>query len=169
MGKAAPVRRWERRGDRSLHTEGEADRRRRSSLGQTGTRLEVIKERSSSRLIAIHTHVVYGDPEEVRTLLGDHSAYVERTHLTSQQMNAGLVRKGFSYSKQLPLLRAASSWQDWISNLTRPVKTLQGRRPVGHDQRCWQARTPAMAAGLTDHIWTVKAHGMRNEIVASEQ
>jgi hypothetical protein len=27
---------------------------------------------------------------------------------------------------------------------------------AGSGQRRWQARTPALAAGLTDHLWTVK-------------
>jgi len=51
-------------------------------------------------------------------------------------------------------LKAASAWEDWVYNLTRPVKTL--RVEVNDGQRCWQPRSPAMAAGLTDHIWTVK-------------
>src|SRR6266516_1144089 len=74
--------------------------------------LPVVKERSGNRLIAVHTHVVYGDAEEVRALLGEHTAYVERTHLTSRQMNGRLVRKSLSYSKQLRLLRAARSWEE---------------------------------------------------------
>ena len=74
----------------------------------------------------------------------------------SRQMNGGLVRKSLSYSKQLRLLRAASSWEDWVYNLTRPVKTLRVKLPAGQGQHRWQARSPAMVAGLTDHIWTVK-------------
>ena len=92
----------------------------------------------------------------MRALLGGHTAYVERTHLTSRQMNARLVRKSLSYSKQVRLLRAASSWEDWVYNLTRPVKTLRLEYAVCSGHRRWQARTPALAAGLTDHIWTVK-------------
>jgi len=118
--------------------------------------LQVVKERSGNRLIAVHTTVVYGDPQEVSALLGKHPAYVERTHLTSRQMNGRLVRKSLSYSKQLKLLRAACSWEDWVYNLTRPVKTLRVECVAGSGQRRWQARTPAMAAGLVDHIWTVK-------------
>ena len=118
--------------------------------------LQVVKERSGSRLIAVHTQVVSGDPEEVRALLGGHTAYVERTHLTSRQMNARLVRKSLSYCKQVRLLRAASSWEDWIYNVTRPVKTLRVECTASSRQQRWQARTPAMAAGLPDHIWTVK-------------
>jgi hypothetical protein len=118
--------------------------------------LQVVKERSGSRLIAVHTQVVYGDPQEVKALLGEHTAYVERTHLTSRQMNGRLVRKSLSYSKQLRLLRTACSWEDWVYNLTRPMKSLRQERAVGYGQPHWQARTPAMAAGLTDHIWTIK-------------
>lgn len=118
--------------------------------------LQVVKERSGGRLMAVHTQVVYGDPQEVRALLGEQTAYVERTHLTSRQMNGRLVRKSLSYSKQLRLLRAACSWEDWVYNLTRPVKTLRQECSAGSGQLRWQARTPAMAARLTDHVWTVK-------------
>jgi NAD(P)-dependent dehydrogenase (short-subunit alcohol dehydrogenase family) len=41
--------------------------------------------------IAVHTQVIYGDAQEVRALLREHTAYVERTHLTSRQMNGHLV------------------------------------------------------------------------------
>ncbi|MFL5654783.1 MAG: hypothetical protein ACJ8CB_11495 [Ktedonobacteraceae bacterium] len=39
---------------------------------------------------------------------------------------------------------------------TSPVKTLRQERAVCYGQQHWQARIPAMAAGLTDHIWTIK-------------
>ena len=57
------------------------------------------------------------------------------------------------------MLKAAWAWHDWVDNLTRPVKTL--RLEVNEGRRRWQQRTPAMAAGLTDHIWTVKELLMR--------
>ena len=44
--------------------------------------------------------------------------------------------------------------QDAYYNLIRPHKAL--RLEVNDASRRWQQRTPAMAAGLTDHIWTVK-------------
>ena len=51
--------------------------------------------------------------------------------------------------------KAAAAWEDIAYNLMRPVKTL--RSEVLNDPvRRWLPRTPAMAAGLTDHIWTVK-------------
>ncbi len=116
--------------------------------------VQVIKERSGSRVTAVHITVVYGDPDEVLELMGGHTAYVERTNLTSRQMNGRLVRKSLSYSKQREALEAACAWEDWVYNLTRTVETLS---LPGRDGSCrWQRQSPAMAAGLTDHIWTIK-------------
>lgn len=116
--------------------------------------LQVVKHRSGYHLTGLTIKVVYGDPEEVRDLLGEHTAYIERTQLTSRQMNGRLVRKTLSFSKELEMLDASCAWEDWVYNLARPVKTL--RIEVNDGKRRWQPRTPAMAAGLTDHIWTVK-------------
>jgi hypothetical protein len=114
----------------------------------------VIKRRAGYRLVGVTIKVIYGTPDEVCALLGAHTAYVERTNLTSRQMNGRLVRKTLSYSKQVEMLEAACAWEDWMYNLTRSVKTV--RLEVNDGQRRWQPRSPAMAAGLTDHIWTVK-------------
>lgn len=116
--------------------------------------LQVIKHHSGNCLTGITIKVIYGDPEEVRELLGEHTAYIERTHLTSRHMNGRLVRKTLSFSKEREMLEASCAWEDWVYNLTRPVKTL--RIEVNDGRRRWQPRSPAMAAGLTAHIWTVK-------------
>ena len=71
-------------------------------------------------------------------------------------MKGRLVRKRLSSSQQLRWVRAACSWEDWVYKVTRPVKTLRVECAACSGQRRWQARTPAMAAGLTDHIWTMK-------------
>ena len=116
--------------------------------------LQVIKRRSGYRLTGVTIKVVYGTLDEVAAVVGAHTSYVERTNLTSRQMNGRLVRKTLSYSKQVEMLEAACAWEDWVYNLTRSVKTLQVEANDG--ERRWQPRSPAMAAGLTDHIWTVK-------------
>lgn len=116
--------------------------------------LQVVKHRSSYRLLDVAVNVVYGDPAQVSETLGGHTNYIERTHLTSRQMNGRLVRRTLSFSKQLVMLEAACAWEDWVYNLTRFVKTL--RQKVNEENRRWRQRSPAMAAGLTDRIWTVK-------------
>jgi hypothetical protein len=118
--------------------------------------LQVIKKREGGKVVSVRTKVIYGDPEEVKSLLGEHTAYIERTNLTSRQMNGRLVRKTLSFSKELRLLKAAIALEDGIYNFTRPVKTLRVELEKPTRQARWRQRSPAMAAGLTDHIWTVK-------------
>ena len=78
---------------------------------------------------------------------------VERTNLTSRQMNGRMVRKTLSFSKEEEMLKASCALEDSVYNLTRPVKSL--RVEVNNDERRWEPRSPAMAAGITDHIWTI--------------
>jgi len=84
---------------------------------------------------------------------GLNTAYVERTNLTSRQMNGRMVRKTLSFSKEEEMLRASCALEDVVYNLARPLKSL--RVEVNNDQRRWEPRSPAMAAGITDHIWTI--------------
>jgi hypothetical protein len=65
-----------------------------------------------------------------------------------------MVRKTLSFSKEEEILEASCAWGDWVYNLTRPVKTL--RLEVNGDQQRWKSRSPAMASGLTDHVWTIE-------------
>jgi hypothetical protein len=117
--------------------------------------LQVVKKRKNGRVVGTYLRVIYGDKEEVLRLLGSSTAYVERTHLTSRHFNSRLVRKTLGYSKILEMHRATAAWEDIVYNLVRRLKTL--RLEVFNDpMRRWLPRTPAMATGLTDHIWTVK-------------
>ena len=104
--------------------------------------------------------VVFGDPETIYRKLGKHNSYVERTHLTSRHMNGRLVRKTLSYSKRVEMLEASSLWEDMVYNLVRPLKTLRLRAEAvaetDEHPKKWLPRTPSMAAGLTDHIWTIE-------------
>ncbi len=74
--------------------------------------LQVIKRRQGSKVVSVTPKVIYGEQEEVKKVLGEQTAYVERTHLTSRQMNGRLVRKTLSFSKELRFLKAASALED---------------------------------------------------------
>jgi hypothetical protein len=116
--------------------------------------LQVVKQRENGRVVGTELRVIFGDEEEVLALLGKSTAYIERTHLTMRLFNGRLARKTLAFSKQLEMYRASATWEDLVHNLARPLKTL--RLEVNDPHRRWQPRSPAMAAGLSDHIWTVK-------------
>jgi len=117
--------------------------------------LQVVKQRKKGRVVGFRLRVVYGNKEDVLRFLEHNTAYVERTHLTSRHFNSRLTRKTLAYSKSLEMHRAAAVWEDMVYNLIRPLKTLRLKVNDG-SQRRWFPRTPAMAASLTDHVWTIK-------------
>ena len=116
--------------------------------------LQVVKQRENGRVVGTQLRVIFGDEDEVLELLGKSTAYIERTHLTMRLFNGRLARKTLAFSKQLEMYRASAAWEDLVYNLARPLKTL--RLQVNDAHRRWQPRSPAMAAGLSDHVWTVK-------------
>lgn len=116
--------------------------------------LQVVKQRENGRVVGATLRVVFGSQEEVLSLLGKSTAYVERTHLTMRLFNGRLTRQTLAFSKVVEMYRASATWEDLVYNLARPLKTL--RLEVAASDRRWLPRSPAMAAGLTDHIWTVK-------------
>jgi len=74
-------------------------------------------------------------------------------------MNGRLVREGLGFSKELPMHEAAAAWEDAVYNLARPLKTLRIdlTGPLnGKPGRRWKPRTPAMAAELTDEVWSIE-------------
>jgi hypothetical protein len=114
----------------------------------------MVKQRDNGRVLDTQARLIYGTPQQAQVQLDQHTAYVERTNLTSRHMNGRLVRKTLGFSKRVEMLRAASAWEDVVYNLARSVKTL--RLEVNDGQRRWMPRSPAMVAGLTDHIWTIE-------------
>ncbi len=58
--------------------------------------------------------------------------------------------------KELRFLEASTILEDAIYNFTCPVKTLRVELPNPSKYARWKQRSPAMAASITDHIWTVK-------------
>ena len=118
--------------------------------------LQMVKQRDEhGRFEGVKLRTIFGTPAEVIELLGESTAYIERSNLTSRLFNGRQVRKTLAFSKDIELYRAAAAWEDSYYNLIRPHKSL--RLPVRDGSpRKRLPRTPAMAARLTDHIWTVK-------------
>jgi len=118
--------------------------------------LQMVKQRDErGRMKGIKLRVIFGKKSEVLALLGKSTAYIERSNLTSRLFNGRQVRKTLAFSKEVSAYKAAAAWEDCYYNLVRPHKSL--RLPVADaSPRKWLPQTPAMAAKLTDRIWTIK-------------
>jgi hypothetical protein len=88
--------------------------------------------------------------EEVRTINGSpdpdkiSTSYVERQNLTMRMGMRRFTRLTNGFSKKVSYHAAAVALHFMYVNFARPHKSLANPYP----------RTPAMAAGLADHIWT---------------
>jgi hypothetical protein len=118
--------------------------------------LQMVKQRDEhGRFLGTKLRLIFGKKAEVVALLGQSTAYIERSNLTSRLFNGRQVRKTLAFSKDVDAYRASATWEDGYYNLVRPHKSLR-LRVLGVLPQKWMPRTPAMVAKLTDHIWTVK-------------
>jgi hypothetical protein len=102
---------------------------------------------------------LFGEPEEVLCLLGADSggrintSYIERLNLSIRNSLARFIRRGMNCSKDLGIhSKAIDFFQAWY-NFVKPHKSL--RLELKYGDRKWMQRTPTMAEGLTDHIWSL--------------
>ena len=98
---------------------------------------------------------IYGTKLEVVELLGESTAYIERSNLTSRTFNVRQTRKTLAFSKEVFFHETAALLEDCYYNLVHPHKSLRLPLADALPQK-WLPRTPAMASNLTDHIWSVK-------------
>lgn len=119
----------------------------------------VHKTRENNRVVQVETRRVYGTKAALAEALAAsavssrvNTVYVERQNGTDRNRNARKVRKTYCFSKDWEVHAAVTYFTTYSGNFCWPVRTLR----EGDRKRGYRPRTPAMAAGLTDHIWTLK-------------
>lgn len=117
------------------------------------------KRREQGRVVEVRRRILFGARDIITKVLGGqqiNTASVERDNLTSRQTNGRLVRKTLSHSKKSSFLRRHLALEDAVFNFVRPHQALRSAVSQPTPGRKWQQRSPAMAAGLTDHIWSLE-------------
>ena len=116
----------------------------------------VHKERQNNRVVRVSTRVVFGTMLAVLAALAlstvsraVNTCFVERHNATDRHRCSRKVRKSYAFSKDWKTHRAATVFSHFSYNFCWSVRTLRHRTAKGR----WQKRTPAMAAGLSDHVW----------------
>lgn len=119
----------------------------------------VHKTRVKHRVVKVEARVVFGTLLSVAAALlwslvswCVNTAFVERNHGTDRQRNARKTRRTYRFSKDWDVHAAMTYFTLYSSNYCWPVRTL--REQIG--PRRYRQRTPAMAAALTDHIWSLE-------------
>ena len=115
----------------------------------------VHKERKNGRVIKVEQRIIFGKERDIIKVLENSSvshsintSYVERNNLNLRQHSRRLTRRTIGFSKVKRNLVAQVILVMAYCNFVRSHCSLKIRGK--------QERTPAMAAGLTDHKWSME-------------
>jgi IS1 family transposase len=129
---------------------------------------QVVKQYRRRRVVRVRHHVVFGTLEGVKQVLASqgwqiNTAFIERINLTIRQHVAAVGRRVMTLCKGEEGLRHQLSLSHTYYNFCLPHTSLRLPWPqplptngTGSVKK-WRLRTPAMAAGLTDYVWTLRA------------
>jgi transposase-like protein len=111
--------------------------------------VQVVKQRVGRRLVSITRRLAHGCQERGEAIMQEtqinlgciNTAYIERLNATLRTWMPALVRRTRTPSGARLHLEAALFWTGCVYNFCHVHATLAG--------------TPAMAADLTDHVWSI--------------
>jgi IS1 family transposase len=129
---------------------------------------QVVKTVRRRRLVAVQHRVVFGSLEAVNHVLAPlgwhiNTAFVERLNLTIRQHVAAVGRRVSTLCKGKDGLLEQLAVFHCYYNFCLPHASVRLPLPQpeltngGGSTKQWRPCTPAMAAGLTDHVWSVRA------------
>ena len=117
----------------------------------------VHKHRQGQRVIAVERRLVFGTASTLEAALARsavsvavNTSFLERQNGADRGRNARKVRKTYRFSKDYQVHEAMTYLTMYGYNFCWAVRTLR----VRDEESRWRRRSPAMAAGLTDHLWT---------------
>lgn len=128
---------------------------------------QVVKQTRRRRLVAVSSRVVFGTLAEIKQRLAAHgwqinTAFIERVNLPIRQHVAAVGRRVTTLCKGEVGLRQQLVLYHLYYNFCLPhaslrLPLLQSEPTKGPGSaKCWHPCTPAMAAGLTAHVWTLR-------------
>jgi transposase-like protein/IS1 family transposase len=121
---------------------------------------QAVKRYDKRRVVGVVHRAAVGTLEAIEAALGAtgsggviNTAYIERLNATFRARLVVLVRRTRCLARRQELLEAGMWLVGGVYNLCTPHHSLRVESGSGHR---WQERTPAMAAGLTDHVWKME-------------
>jgi transposase-like protein len=107
---------------------------------------QVVKQRRDGRVVSVARRLAHGTPAWTARLLGGgtiQTAYIERLNGTFRARLASLARRTRGLGRTVARLERGMWLVGTVYNFCTPHRSLTHRQ------------TPAMAAGITDHVWNM--------------
>jgi hypothetical protein len=118
----------------------------------------VHKTRENGKVAKVETRLQFGAEEQLSAALTAskssnkvNTSFLERHNGTDRNQNKRKTRKTYCFSKDWEVHNAMTKFTMYSYNFCWPVRTLR----VKDDADRYVSQTPAMAAGLADHVWSI--------------
>jgi len=128
---------------------------------------QVVKSYRQRRIVGVKHQVVFGARETIESMLAKrgwkiNTAFIERLNLDFRQHVAAIGRRvntrcthEAGLRQQLALFHVYHNFVWPHASLRLPLLLPEPIHGTGAVKQ-WQLRTPALAAGLTDHVWSLR-------------
>jgi transposase-like protein len=124
---------------------------------------QVVKQYAHKHVVAVSRRIVQGTQAQIDALLqatkgggSINTAFIERLNATFRSYITALIRRGRALVRQMPTLHHAMYLTGTVYNFCTYHQSLRVPLYLPNNRRRWLRRTPAIAAGITDHLWTVQ-------------
>lgn len=122
---------------------------------------QIIKQYAQRRLVGVVRRIVQGTAAQVAAVRDKgqpspmlHTSYIERLNATFRSRLAALARRTRALARACQTLTAGMYLVGTIYNFCCEHGSLRRAGVIGGHK--WLGRTPAMAAGITEHCWSVQ-------------
>ncbi len=133
----------------------------RYRIARTQAHVQIVKRRLGKRLLSVDIQLAHGSQKRLERELRrlgyqqPNTSAIERRNATARRMDACSVRKTLAFARTPETRNARGSWAMCVYNWVRAHRSL--RLPLLEPQgnKKYEASSPAMAAGLSQQLWSV--------------
>lgn len=134
----------------------------RYRIRRSQAHVQVVKQRPGGRVVSVDIRLAHGSHKRLKRELARlgysvaNTSAIKRRNGTARRMDAFNVRKSLAFARTPESRDANGSWSMTVYNWVRDNRALRCLLPEPISRRKYEKRSPAMAAGLTDFIWSVE-------------
>lgn len=134
----------------------------RYRIGRRQAHVQVVKQRQRGRLVSVDIRLAHGSQKRLQRELGrlgysvPNTSAIERRNGTARRMDAFNVRKSLAFARTPESRNANGNWAMTVYNWARDNRALKRLLPESIGKRKYEQQSPAMAAGLTELIWSIE-------------
>lgn len=132
-------------------------------IPRTLAHVQIVKHRVGRRVVKVDIRQAHGSRKFAAQMLRQlgytsfNTSAIERYNGTARRMSAYQVRKSLAFARRADSKPSLRWWALTVYNWCRAHRSLRSPLPIPQGRKHYAKRSPAMAAGLATHIFSIRA------------